>query len=130
MARGCAARREDGDMIAVPAGMRVLVATKPVDFRCGADSLAALVREQLEHDPFSGTLFIFRSKRADRLKILAWDGTGLVLFWKRLEQGAFRWPPVSDGVMRLSASQLAALVDGMDWSRLHAHDVPRPQATS
>ena len=73
-------------MIAVPAGMRVLVATKPVDFRCGADSLAALVREQLQHDPFSGTLFIFRSKRADRLKILVWDGSGLVLFWKRLEQ--------------------------------------------
>lgn len=74
-------------------------------------------------------VFRFRSKRADRMKILAWDGTGLVLFWKRLEQGAFRWPPISDGVMRLSASQLAALVDGLDWSRLHAHDVPRPTAT-
>jgi transposase len=64
-------------MIAVPAGVRVLVATKPVDFRRGADSLAALVREQLKHDPFSGTIFIFRSKRADRLKILAWDGSVL-----------------------------------------------------
>ena len=125
-----AARREGGDMIAVPAGMRVLVATKPVDFRRGADSLAALVREQLQHDPFSGTIFIFRSKRADRLKILAWDGSGLVLFWKRLEHGAFRWPPISDGVMRLTASQLAALVDGMDWSRLYAHEVARPTATS
>jgi len=117
-------------MIAVAAGMRVLVATRPVDFRRGADSLAALVREQLRHDPFSGTIFIFRSKRADRLKILAWDGSGLVLFWKRLEQGAFRWPPISDGMMRLSASQLAALVDGLDWSRLHAHDVLRPTVTS
>jgi transposase len=48
------------------------------------------------------------------LKILAWDGSGLVLFWKRLEHGAFRWPPIRDCVMRLSASQLAALVDGMD----------------
>jgi transposase len=105
-------------MIMVPAGIRVLVATKPVDFRRGADSLAALVREQLRHDPFSGTIFIFRSKRADRLKILAWDGSGLALFWKRLEQGTFRWPPISDGVMRLTASQLAALVDGLDWSRL------------
>ena len=66
-------------MITVPAGIRVLVATKPVDFRRGADSLAALVREQLKHDPFSGTIYIFRSKRADRLKILAWDGSGLVL---------------------------------------------------
>jgi transposase len=113
-------------MIAVPAGMRVLVATRPVDFRKGADGLAALVREQLRQEPFSGTLFIFRSKRADRLKILAWDGSGLVLFWKRLEHGAFRWPPISDGVMRLSASQFAALVDGMDWSRLYAREVARP----
>ncbi len=68
-----------------------------------ADSLAALVREQLKHDPFSGRIDIFRSKRADRLKILAWDGSGLVLLWKRPEHGAFRWPPISDGVMRLSA---------------------------
>jgi len=82
-------------MITAPAGMRVLIATKPVDFRRGADSLAAVVREQLRHDPFSGTIFIFRSKRADRLKILAWDGSGLVLFWKRLEHGAFRWPPIA-----------------------------------
>lgn len=110
-------------MITVPAGIRVLEATKPVDFRRGADSLAALVREQLKHDPFSGPVFIFRSKRADRLKILAWDGSGLVLLWK---QGAFRWPPISDGVMRLSASQLAALVDGLDWARLDPADIPRP----
>lgn len=117
-------------MIAAPAGIKILVATRPVDFRRGADGLAALVCEQLQHDPFGGTLFVFRSKRADRLKIIAWDGSGLVMFWKRLEQGAFRWPPVSDGVMRLSALQLTALVDGLDWSRLHARDVARPQATS
>jgi transposase len=117
-------------MITVPAGIRVLVATKPVDFRKGGDGLAALVREALGEDPFSGAIFVFRSKRADRVKILAWDGSGLVLFWKRLEHGAFRWPPISDGIMRLTASQLAALVDGMDWSRLHARDVARPTATS
>ena len=117
-------------MIAVPAGVRVLIATKPVDFRKGADGLIAIVREALGEDPFSETIFVFRSKRTDRLKIVAWDGSGLVLFWKRLENGAFRWPPITDGVMRLTASQLAALVDGMDWSRLHARDVARPTATS
>jgi transposase len=117
-------------MITVPAGIRVLIATKPVDFRKGADGLAALVREQLGHDPFSGAIFVFRCKRADRLKILVWDGSGLVLLWKRLENGNFRWPPVIDGVMRLSASQLAALLDGMDWSRLYVRDVARPTATS
>src|SRR5580693_1211705 len=117
-------------MITAPAGVKVLVATKPVEFRKGADGLVALVRGQIQHDPFCGAIFIFRSKRADRLKILAWDGSGLMLLWKRLEQGAFRWPPISDGMMRLSASQLAALIDGLDWSRLYAHDVPRPTATS
>ena len=60
-------------MITVPGGVRVLVATAPVDFRKGADGLVALVRERLGHDPFSGTIFIFRSKRADRLK--SWPGT-------------------------------------------------------
>lgn len=117
-------------MIAVPAGVRVLVATKPVDFRKGGDGLAALVQETLAEDPFSGTIFIFRAKRADRVKILTWDGSGLVLFWKRLEQGVFKWPPIMNGVMRLTPAQLAALVDGMDWSRLHARDVARPTATS
>jgi len=117
-------------MIAAATGVKILVASKPVDFRKGADGLAALVREQLRHDPFAGTIFVFRSKRADRLKILAWDGSGLVLLWKRLEHGAFRWPPISDGVMRLSASQLAALMDGLDWSRLYARDLAQPTATS
>jgi transposase len=117
-------------VLTVPCGVRVLVATRPVDFRKGCDGLAALVREALGQDPFSGTIFVFRSKRADRLKLLAWDGSGLVLFWKRLEHGAFRWPPISDGVMRLSAPQLAALIDGLDWSRLHARDIARPTAAS
>ena len=117
-------------MIAVPAGVRVFIATKPVDFRKGGDGLAALVRETLGHDSFSGTIYVFRSKRADRVKMLVWDGSGLVLFWKRLENGAFKWPPISDGVMRLTSAQLAALIDGMDWSRLQARDIARPTATS
>ena len=74
-------------MIAVPAGMRVLVATKPVDFRSGADRLAALVREKLGDDPFSGTIFLFRSKRADRLKILVWDGPGSCCFGNGSSRG-------------------------------------------
>jgi transposase len=117
-------------MIAVPAGVRVLVATRPVDFRRGADGLAALVQESLGHDPFCGTIYVFRSKRADRVKIVAWDGSGLVLLWKRLETGAFKWPPVRDGVMHLSAAQLSVLFDGMDWSRLQARDVARPTAAA
>ena len=64
------------------------------------------------------------------MKIVSWDGSGLVLLWKRLELGVFRWPPISDGVMRLSASQLAALVHGLNWSRLHARDIASRTATS
>jgi transposase len=115
-------------MITIPSGVCVVVATKPVDFRKGGEGLAALVREALGQDPFSGTIFVFRCKRGDRVKILAWDGSGLVLFWKRLEYGAFRWPPICDGMMRLSASQLTALLDGLDWSRLHARDLAAPAA--
>jgi len=65
-------------MIAPPAGARILLATKPVDFRKGAHSLAALAAEVLGADPFSGAVLVFRSRRADRIKILIWDGSGLV----------------------------------------------------
>jgi transposase len=94
----------------------VLVATRPVDFRKGMDGLAALAKETLGQDPFSGTILVFRAKRADRVKLLLWDGTGLMLVSKRLEQGGFKWPPIMDGVMRLSPAQLAALVEGLDWT--------------
>jgi transposase len=100
--------------------VRVLVATKPVDFREGMDGLAALVKEQLRADPFSGVVYVFRAKRADRVKLIWWDGTGLMLLAKRLEDGQFRWPKVEDGVMRLTAAQLQALLEGLDWRRVHA----------
>jgi transposase len=104
-----------------PSGqIRVMVATRPVDFRKGAEGLAALVRETLRADPFSGVVWVFRAKRADRVKLVFWDGTGVVLVSKRLEQGQFRWPKVQDGVMRLSAAQLQALLEGLDWRRVHA----------
>ena len=76
-------------MISVPPGIRVMVATVPVDFRKGMDGLAVLVQEALRRDPFSGDIFVFRAKRLDRVKILAWDGTGLMLVHKRLETGRF-----------------------------------------
>jgi transposase len=102
-------------MIAPDAHLKVYVATRPVDFRKGHDGLAAAVQEMIGKDPFSGAVFVFRSKRADRVKVLVWDGTGLVLIHKRLEGGKFVWPQVRDGVMRLSAAQFAALFEGLDW---------------
>jgi transposase len=106
-----------------------LIATRPIDFRRGADGLAATVQTVLGQDPFSGTIFVFRSKRADRVKILVYDGTGLVLIWKRLEAAGFKWPPITGGVMRLSGGQLAALLDGLDWTRLHRPRIARPKVT-
>jgi transposase len=103
-----------------PAGsVRVLVASKPVDFRKGAEGLVGFVREQMAADPFCGTVYVFRAKRADRIKLIYWDGTGLCLFAKRLEDGDFRWPKIQDGVMRLTSAQLGALLEGLDWRRVH-----------
>jgi transposase len=106
------------DMINVPAGTRILLATRPVDFRKGAHGLAALAQEVLAEDPFSGAVIVYRSKRSDRVKILVWDTSGLVLVWKQLQEGSFRWPPIMDGVMKLSPVEFAALLDGLDWTRV------------
>src|ERR1700744_1327089 len=111
----------EGQLVIVPSGgVRVLVATKPVDFRKGAEGLAALVRETMNADPFCGAVYVFRAKRADRVKLIYWDGTGVCLFAKRLEEGKFRWSSVADAVMRLSAAELSALLEGLDWKRVHA----------
>jgi transposase len=100
-----------------------------VDFRKGAHSLAALAAEVLGADPFSGVVLVFRAKRADRIKILVWDASGLVLVWKQLEGGSFRWPPVVDGAVRLTPVEFAALFDGLDWTRVQtARRIPTPAA--
>ncbi len=113
-------------MIAVPPGVRILLAAQPVDFRNGMDGLAALVQRALQADPFQGDVFIFRAKRADRVKILVYDETGLVLYSKRLEAGRFCWPSPADGVVRLSAAQLSTLLEGLAWHRLQPRPVRRP----
>lgn len=86
-------------MILPSNSVRILVATNPVDFRKGHNGLAALVNNELSENPFSGTVFVFRSKRLDRLKLLYWDGSGLVMSYKRLEEHSFNWPAVKDGLI-------------------------------
>ena len=108
----------------------IVIATRPVDFRRGHDGLAAVVQNELKLDPHSGLTVVFRSKRGDRLKILVWDGSGLVLIYKRLENGSFTWPKVQDGVMRLSRAQFEALFEGLDWRRVMAQRVVPPAAAS
>lgn len=106
----------------------IVIATKPVDFRRGHDGLAATVQNELGLDPHSGLTVIFRSRRGDRVKILVWDGTGLVLTYKRLDTGSFVWPQVSDGVMRLTPAQFEALFEGLDWRRVTPRRVKAPAA--
>ena len=114
-------------MIAPGADLKIYMATRPVDFRRGLDGLAAAVQEMLGLDPFVGAAFVFRAKRADRIKILVWDGTGLVLIYKRLEGSKFVWPQVRDGVMRISPAMFAALFEGLDWRLVRPERVRRPQ---
>jgi len=108
--------------------LRILVATQPVDFRKGHDGLAALVQSALKEDPFTGTVFVFRAKRADRLKLLFWDGTGLVMAYKRLEETTFAWPAIKDGLIPLNRAQFEALFSGLDWRRVKALEARRPAA--
>jgi transposase len=117
-------------VIIPPGPVRVMMATKPVDFRKGMDGLAALVKEELKADPFSGVIWVFRAKRADRLKLVFWDGSGLVLVSKRLDDGKFRWPRIEDGVVRLTPAQFTTLVEGLDWTRVFARRVRQPAETS
>ena len=111
----------------IPAGVKVFLASHPVDFRKGPDGLLALVREA-GSDPFSGALYVFRAKRADRVKIVWWDGTGVVLYSKRPEKAHFCWPRIGQHRVQLNHAQLLALVDGMDWKRVHAVTVRAPQS--
>ncbi|MER9032503.1 IS66 family insertion sequence element accessory protein TnpB [Mesorhizobium sp. M0730] len=77
------------------------------------------MRETMGADPFSGAVYVFRAKRADRIKLVYFDGTGVCLFAKRLEDGKFCWPGITDGVVRLTTAQLQALLEGLDWRRVH-----------
>lgn len=108
--------------------VRILVSTQPVDFRKGHDGLTALVSSLLRKDPFTGTVFVFRSKRLDRLKLLYWDGSGLVMAYKRLEDSTFVWPVIRDGTIGLDHAQFEALFSGLDWRRVKALETRRPTA--
>ncbi len=113
-------------MIGLRGDLKVLVASRPIDFRRGVHGLVALVAQALDADPYCGDVFVFRSKRKDRLKLVVWDGTGMVLVTKWLEAGAFTFPPVQDGAVVLTATQLSVLVAGLDWTRVAQKVVRRP----
>jgi transposase len=105
-----------------------IVATKPVDFRKGHDGPAELVKNELHKDPFTGTVFVFRSRKADRLKLIYWDSSGLVIAYKRLEEQTFTWPDIRDGLMTFGHARFEALFARLDWRRVRSVDKRAPTA--
>lgn len=99
---------------------RIWLAAEATDMRCGFDRLAERVRVVIGQDPLGGHLFVFRSRRGDRLKILLWDRDGFVLWYKRLESGVFKLPRMSAGSrsVEIRGSELAMILDGIDVSKL------------
>jgi transposase len=95
---------------------RIFLCTQPTDMRRSFDRLAEMVKESLAQDPLGGNLFVFRSRAADKLKILYWDSDGFCIWYKRLEEGAFRFPRVVEGQssVEVRASELAMLLEGID----------------
>ena len=107
-------------MLYLPRSVRVLLAAQRIDMRKSIDGLAHLVRTEWRENLYAGHLFVFVSRRGDRVKILTWDAGGFVLYYKRLEQGRFRVPALHEGALgaQLDATQLAMLLDGIDLSHV------------
>lgn len=103
-------------MLAFPAAIRIYVAVEPVDMRKQYDGLWAAAQEQLQEDPKCGAVFCFTNKERTRLKLLYWDGTGVWVLAKRLEQGRFSWPkPGADRrKLSLAPEALALLIGGVE----------------
>lgn len=118
-------------MMRPAAEVAVSLCREPVDFRKSINGLSALVEEELALDPFSAQLFVFVNRRRDKIKILYWERSGFVLWYKRLEKERFPWPAAKDDeVMTLSGRELNWLLDGLDIFRVRPHEILRYRATS
>lgn len=102
-------------MIGPPANTRVWLVAGHTDMRKGFDGLAAVVQAALAANPFDGQVFVFRGRRGDIIKVLWFDGQGLLLLAKRLERGCFVWPQAVEGRVVLTPAQLSMLLEGIDW---------------
>ena len=101
-------------------GGRILIAVEPVDGRKGIDSLAGVVRTALQGNPLSGDLFVFKTRRADKIKILAWMGDGFALYLRRLEKGTFAFPAAATPELAITTTQLAMILGGIEWTQTRA----------
>ena len=100
--------------MSLPPAVRVFICTQPADMRKSFDSLAALTREVLRQDPLAGHLFVFRNRDGDRVKILWWDRSGYSLWYKRLEEGVFKFPEGGEASAEVESAELALLLEGID----------------
>ena len=116
-------------MLTLPRSVRILIGSTPIDMRKSIDGLTAIVRDELQEDVYSGHLFVFVSRRGDRVKILGFDHGGFVLYYKRLERGQFRLPHMDPNAMavEIDATQLAMLLDGIDYGRVRRPTHWEPQ---
>lgn len=112
-------------MITPIGNLRVFLVAEPVDFRKGMDGLAGVIASAFGHDPYDGSIYVFRSRRANRLKLIAWDGTGMILLSKRLDAARFVWPRPSAEGISLTRVQFDALFQGVDWRKIAAAAAPR-----
>lgn len=116
-------------MLSLSPSARIWVCTTPADLRKSFDGLCGLIRTSLGSDPLSGEIFVFRNKAADRVKILTFEGDGLVIFYKRLEEGTFRFPSSAEGKLAMRATDVLMLLDGVELAsvrRRRRYQRPQP----
>jgi transposase len=107
---------------------RIWICVQPQDGRKSFDGLQAVVRDHLSRDPLSGDLYVFRNRRGDRLKILAWQGDGFALYLRRLEQGTFAFPSAGTDEVSITATELAMILGGIELGSTRRRRYNRPTA--
>ncbi len=115
-------------MLALPTNTKIYLAVEPVDMRKSFDGLCAIVIDTLQQNPLEGHLFLFRGKSGNRIKALFWDRNGLVIFYKRLEKGHYKWPKNTASSIEMTTIELSLLLDGIDFTKLKK--LPKHNATS
>jgi transposase len=118
-------------VLSLPPSVRVFVATVPVDGRKGPDSLMVMVRDAFRLDIFSGHLFVFFSRRRDRVRVVYWDRDGIAMWTKRLERGRYRLQRHDHAIRSIDATELGLILEGIDLERMRRRPrwTPRPSRT-